>query len=340
MSSENYMKVEENLFDKVEIFGIPMLYSDARIPEEFVPEGMYRYDLRGAAIDPGHPVMIENSVLVNHAATVLSTVPLDLKDNGALRLGDDLNFTGGVFTIDQYKNMMAGFPREEKAEAIENAIGQANEHLHWNGQEDRYAIYQINEDGAARENLFMSYEFNQKHGNPVTGGDYHMVYSGVFWPEESLNSLYEKFNLRHPENYMGHSLSVSDVVMVQRNGRTEAHYVDSFGFQELPDFVEQRQQVYQAYAMFVDTYSVHENSVGVEVEQHQGTWHTIQELELNGWRFCLMAHDEYQVPQVILDGNGTLVAHELENGFDEAAFAAIKEFLLEQGAPVYDNKLC
>lgn len=334
-------EIQNGRYQEVEVFEIPMLYSDTRIPEEFVPEGMFRYDLRGADIDPGHPVMIENSVLVNHAATVLSTVPLYLRDNEALRLGDGLNFTGGVFTIDQYKSMMAGFPREEKAEAIENAIGQANERLHWNGDADRYAIYQINEDGPARKSLFMSYEYNQEHGNPVTGVDYHMVYSGVLLPDESLNSLYEKFNLRHPENYRGHSLSVSDVVMVQRNGRTEAHYVDSFGFQELPDFVEQRQQVYQAYAMFVDTHAVHENSTGIAVEQHEGTWHTVDEMDLNGMTFYLMEHDVFQqeVPQLIVDGNGTLVAHELENGFDAGALEAVREYLMEQGIPVYDRKL-
>lgn len=55
---------------------------------------------------------------------------------------------------------------------------------------------------------------------------------------ETLEAIYEKFNIAHPEDYRGHSLSVSDIVVLHQNGENSAHFVDSFGFTGLPDFMQ------------------------------------------------------------------------------------------------------
>ena len=52
-----------------------------------------------------------------------------------------------------------------------------------------------------------------------------------------LESLYARFNLDRPEDFHGHSLSVSDVIALKQNGRLSCYYTDSFGFQKLPDFI-------------------------------------------------------------------------------------------------------
>ena len=59
--------------------------------------------------------------------------------------------------------------------------------------------------------------------------------------------LYQKFNCARPLDYHGHSLSVSDVIMLNQDGKISAHYVDSIGFKELPDFLkaEERPSVLQ-----------------------------------------------------------------------------------------------
>ena len=57
-----------------------------------------------------------------------------------------------------------------------------------------------------------------------------------------MDSLYEKFNLSHPKDFTGHSLSVSDVIVWNNGKETKAYYVDSYGFKELSDFVKQREQ--------------------------------------------------------------------------------------------------
>lgn len=55
---------------------------------------------------------------------------------------------------------------------------------------------------------------------------------------EMLEAIYEKFNIDHPEDYRGHSLSVSDIVVLHQNGKNSAHFVDSFGFTGLSDFMQ------------------------------------------------------------------------------------------------------
>ncbi len=51
-----------------------------------------------------------------------------------------------------------------------------------------------------------------------------------------LESVFEKFNMHRPKDFEGHSLSVSDVVAVKKDGQISAHFVDSIGFKELPQF--------------------------------------------------------------------------------------------------------
>ena len=53
---------------------------------------------------------------------------------------------------------------------------------------------------------------------------------------ELLEQLYQKFNCARLLDYHGHSLSVSDVIMLNQNEKMSAHYVDSIGFKELPGF--------------------------------------------------------------------------------------------------------
>ena len=59
---------------------------------------------------------------------------------------------------------------------------------------------------------------------------------------ELLEQLYQKFNCARPTDYHGHSLSVSDVIVLNQNGKISAHYVDSIGFKELPGFLDKKQE--------------------------------------------------------------------------------------------------
>ncbi len=63
-----------------------------------------------------------------------------------------------------------------------------------------------------------------------------MIYTGSLPGGVDLEDIYRKFNIDHPADYTGHSLSVSDIVALKQAGVVTCHYVDSFGFRELPHF--------------------------------------------------------------------------------------------------------
>ena len=79
--------------------------------------------------------------------------------------------------------------------------------------------------------------------------NYELLYRGNL-PEgkrsvpqaELLEQLYQKFNFARPTDYHGHSLSVSDVIMLNQDGKISAYYVDSIGFKELPGFLDKKQE--------------------------------------------------------------------------------------------------
>ncbi|MCH5278356.1 MAG: DUF4316 domain-containing protein [Christensenellaceae bacterium] len=106
----NNKKIEEPKdapkYQEIEIFDIPGLFSNGRIPAADVPEGMYRYDLRGSDYDPGMPITVENRVVVNHAGSIITAKPLELPEDGWRRLTEDdgLNFVGGEISAYQFLN--------------------------------------------------------------------------------------------------------------------------------------------------------------------------------------------------------------------------------------------
>lgn len=88
---------------EIEIFDKPGLFSNGRLRDEDVPKGLYRYDLRGSDYDPGQPIIVEKTVVVNHAASVLMAEELDLGAEGRLELGEEgLNFTGAELTVREF----------------------------------------------------------------------------------------------------------------------------------------------------------------------------------------------------------------------------------------------
>ena len=96
-------KLLNEALQEIEIFDKPGLFSNGRLRDEDVPDGLYRYDLRGSDYDPGQPITVEKTVVVNHAASVLMAEELDLGAEGRLELGEDgLNFTGAELIVREF----------------------------------------------------------------------------------------------------------------------------------------------------------------------------------------------------------------------------------------------
>ena len=75
----------------------------------------------------------------------------------------------------------------------------------------------------------------------MDGNNYKPVYQGDLNGEgqstaEILESIYKRFNLHHPDDFRGHSLSVSDIVVLREDGRDQTYFVESYGFMEVPEF--------------------------------------------------------------------------------------------------------
>lgn len=106
---------------------------------------------------------------------------------------------------------------------------------------DSYAILQLRRGEDTRDEQFASYARLQKMGKEPDIDHYEVVYVSAL-PSYSnqtqmLEGLYEKFNIDHPSDFRGHSLSVSDIVALRVNGVVSSHYVDSYGFRSLSEFI-------------------------------------------------------------------------------------------------------
>lgn len=107
---------------------------------------------------------------------------------------------------------------------------------------DTYKIYQLTDD---ESNRYKRFERLSNQPEPVNAADYQLVYEGDLSEidgENKLERLFIKFNTDRPDDFKGHSLSVSDVIVTKMNGKDTAYFCDRFGFSELPDFFKERQQ--------------------------------------------------------------------------------------------------
>ena len=106
---------------------------------------------------------------------------------------------------------------------------------------DSYCIYQLRRDPELAELRFMNSHYLREHGIEPAFDHYEAVYSGSLPSDGStearLDDLYMKFNTAHPQDFTGHSLSVSDIVVLRQQGAVSSHYVDSVGFVQLPAFL-------------------------------------------------------------------------------------------------------
>ena len=151
----------------------------------------------------------------------------------------------GIFGITEtewevHKEREATIARQEKLE--KDSAEKIDETLLLHGESGRFAIYQM-DTGGEHTYQFMGFESAQKLGYTIDGKDYRMVYAAPWIPTITLDDIFERFNINRPNDFHGHSLSVSDVIVINRTAETKAYYVDSFGFEELPDFVQQRIEI-------------------------------------------------------------------------------------------------
>ena len=174
------------------------------------------------------------------------------QDNGMAKLGDIL-YTGtpekcrellgkletGELTQGDVKDLYA------KAQEAQTAAEPGQETPEPTATEkepdkDTFTIYQLKDGDGMRDYHFEPYDRLQAAGLSVEAANYNLIYAAELTPGTSLEDIYTRFNIDHPKDFKGHSLSVSDIVVLHQNGEDTAHYVDSFGYKEVPEFLQEQ----------------------------------------------------------------------------------------------------
>ena len=111
------------------------------------------------------------------------------------------------------------------------------------GTRRTFGIYQIKDDSPGENYAFMNMSFIESHGMQIKKEDYKLVYVGELLGNTSLDDIFERFNIDRPKDFRGHSLSVSDIVVLNDGEKVTAHFVDSISFEQLDSFLNLEEQV-------------------------------------------------------------------------------------------------
>ena len=245
--------------------------------EAFTPETIYRVR-RNPYSDSR-----ENSYLLQAYVT---------QENGRAKMGDVL-YTG---TPEKCRELMGQLKSGELTEGdVKQLYAKAQETAQTAGQDkDTFSIYQIKGGDETRDFRFEPYDRLQAAGNVVDRANYELVYSAPLAPETSLEDIYTCFNIDHPKDFKGHSLSVSDVVVLHQDGQDAAHFVDSVGFREVPEFLQEQKQL-----------TPDDLETGETVKTPRGTFHVTamsrEQIEAAGYGF----HHQSDDGKYLIMGNGT-----------------------------------
>ena len=159
---------------------------------------------------------------------------------------------------------------------------------------DTFSIYQIKGGDETRDLRFEPYDRLHAAGNVVDKANYELVYSAELTPGTSLEDIYTRFNIDHPKDFKGHSLSVSDVVVLHQNGQDTAHYIDSFGYKDVPEFLQEQKQL-----------TPDDLETGEKIQTPRGSFHVTamsrEQMEAAGYG----VHHTSDDGKYLIMGNGT-----------------------------------
>lgn len=106
---------------------------------------------------------------------------------------------------------------------------------------DTFSIYQLKSGNETLDYRFEPLDAIRNNGLSVKPENYELVYTAPLTEKDNLESIYTRFNIDHPADFKGHSLSVSDIVVLHQDGKDTAHYCDRFGFSQVPEFLQPEQ---------------------------------------------------------------------------------------------------
>ena len=211
------------------------------------------------------------------------------QEDGKTQIGDVLY----IGTPEKCRELMAQLNAGELTQGeVKELYAKAQEA----GQDkDTFSIYQLMRGDETRDLRFEPYDRLQATGHSVDRANYELIYTAPLAPDTSLEDIYTRFNIDHPADFKGHSLSVSDIVVLHRDGRDAAHYVDSIGYREVPEFFKE-----QGRQLTPD-----ELETGETVKTPRGTFYVTamsrEQMEAAGYGL----HHQSEDGKYLIMGNGT-----------------------------------
>ena len=159
------------------------------------------------------------------------------QENGRAKMGEVL-FRG---TPEKCRELLEQLNAGELTEGqVKELYAKAQEQPE-TGRDDTFSIYQLKDGDETRDYRFEPYDRLQAAGLAVDRANYELVYTAPLVPGTSLDDIFTRFNIDHPKDFKGHSLSVSDVVVLHQDGQDTAHYVDRGDFKQVPEFLQEKQ---------------------------------------------------------------------------------------------------
>jgi antirestriction protein ArdC len=202
---------------------------------------------------------------------------------------DEIQAQSGLFAVSREE----WEDNREFSSAIENRMKhqEQREAAFLKTSQDAFAIYQVKDGDELRGIRFEPISWLESKGISVDHGNYDLAYTAPLTDtgntEEKLAVLWDRFNNDHPADYHRPSLSVSDIVALKQNGVVSCHYVDSFGFQEIPAFLKPENYLKNAEMSVEDDYDMIDgiidngkNPTVAELEHQAKTGQPISLLEL------------------------------------------------------------
>ncbi len=184
---------------------------------------------------------------------------------------------------------------------------------------NQFALYQLKNTPKNRQIRFRPYRALQEKGIQIQYKDYEQVYLARMQPGDEPEQIRRRFNEKLPRTFHGHSISVSDVLVLNKGGVVASYYVEKDGFTVIAGFIQKGSS---GALVSIDTSDFH-------IEGKEGSWHAFDSIIIDGRQFFLMEHETYgkEVEWVVLDEEGKIIVDHTYQGFDQTALQQIKDYL-------------